>query len=254
MITISARNFCNCLTFNSCTPQIKKTMKELAVIILAGGSGHRMGSELPKQFLSLRDKPILMHTIGRFAQAVPDSRIIVVLPQGHIDYWNTLCTEHGFTIPHQLCSGGTTRYESVKAGLGRIGEVRYVAVHDGVRPLVGKALIRKVIADAKALGTAVPVITPVESLRRVDDRGSHAVNRNDYRIVQTPQVFRADILIEAYERPFRESFTDDASVVEENGGTIYLSEGSYDNIKITTPVDLVTAEALYDAAINAESR
>ncbi len=221
-------------------------MKDIAVIILAGGRGHRMGSELPKQFLPIREKPILMHTVTRFAEALPGCRIVVVLPEGHADYWQNLCREHDFGVTHQLATGGQSRFESVRNGLQLIGDARLVAVHDGVRPLVSNTIIERTIADARALGTSVPVITPVESLREVDDRGSHAVLRENYRIIQTPQVFRREIIIEAYQQPFCEAFTDDASVVEANGGKIYLSEGSVYNLKITNPLDILTAEALYE--------
>lgn len=228
-------------------------MNDTAVIILAGGAGNRMNSSLPKQFLPIAGKPILMHTIERFAETLGEGLIIVVLPQGHMPYWKSLCEEYRFAIPHRLCGGGANRFESVKCGLRLIGDAKYVAVHDGVRPLVSDAIIARTIADAKAFGAAIPVVMAVDSLRVVDETGSRAVNRRNYRIVQTPQVFRTDIITDAYSRPYDEAFTDDASVVEANGGTVALSEGSYYNIKITTPVDIVTAEAMI-ASMQSENR
>ena len=193
-------------------------MNRIAVIIVAGGSGSRMGAEVPKQFLVLDGLPILMHTIRRFAETLADARTIVVLPAAHIGYWRNLCREYAFTTPHEVC--------------------------EGVRPLVGREVILRAVRDAQAYGAVIPVVAPVDSLRRIADGGSNIVDRSAFRIVQTPQVFRTEILRKAYRQPFRDSFTDDASVVEADGGRIYLCEGSYMNIKITTPVDIVTAEAL----------
>lgn len=219
-------------------------MNRIAVIIVAGGSGSRMGAEVPKQFLVLDGLPILMHTIRRFAETLADARTIVVLPAAHIGYWQNLCREYAFTTPHEVCEGGATRFESVRRGLDHAGDAGLVAVHDGVRPLVGREVILRAVRDAQAYGAVIPVVVPVDSLRRIADGGSNIVDRSAFRIVQTPQVFRTEILRKAYRQPFRDSFTDDASVVEADGGRIYLCEGSYMNIKITTPVDIVTAEAL----------
>ena len=198
---------------------MKNATDSIAVIIVAGGSGARMGARLPKQFLPLDGRPVLMHTVQRFADALPQSRIVVVLPSSHIEYWDKLCRRHGFAVPH-------------------------IAVHDGVRPLVSREIIERATEDARTYGAVIPVVRPIDSMRRIDRDGSRIVDRSLYRIVQTPQVFRADILRNAYARPFDERFTDDASVVEAAGQPVYLCEGSYENIKITTPVDMLTAEAL----------
>ena len=209
---------------------MKNATDSIAVIIVAGGSGARMGARLPKQFLPLDGRPVLMHTVQRFADALPQSRIVVVLPSSHIEYWDKLCRRHGFAVPHIVCTGGANRFESVSNGLRHAGEAELIAVHDGVRPLVSREINERATEDAR--------------MRRIDRDGSRIVDRSLYRIVQTPQVFRADILRNAYARPFDERFTDDASVVEAAGQPVYLCEGSYENIKITTPVDMLTAEAL----------
>lgn len=219
-------------------------MTNIAVIIVAGGSGRRMGGSLPKQFMTIGGKPILMHTLQRFADVLPGARLVLVLPASRISYWQELCREYGFGVPHTVCPGGETRFDSVRLGLEQIGKARLVAVHDGVRPLVNGALIERAVADARVFGAVIPVVTPVESMRRIDLEGSHIVDRSQYRIVQTPQVFHAEVIRKAYGQPCRGEFTDDASVVEASGHPVYLCEGDYANLKITTPVDLVTAEAL----------
>ena len=223
---------------------MKNATDSIAVIIVAGGSGARMGARLPKQFLPLDGRPVLMHTVQRFADALPQSRIVVVLPSSHIEYWDKLCRRHGFAVPHIVCTGGANRFESVSNGLRHAGEAELIAVHDGVRPLVSREIIERATEDARTYVGVFPVFRPIDSMRRIDRDGSRIVDRSLYRIVQTPQVFRADILRNAYARPFDERFTDDASVVEAAGQPVYLCEGSYENIKITTPVDMLTAEAL----------
>ena len=219
-------------------------MSSVTVIIVAGGSGSRMRARLPKQFLPIGGRPILMHTVERFAEALNDCRIVVVLPQSHVAYWQDLCREYGFAVRHEICRGGPNRFESVRRGLERIGEAELVAVHDGVRPLVSREIIRRTVEDARTFGAVIPVVPLVDSLREIGTDGSRIVDRNRYRIVQTPQVFRTSVIMEAYGRPYDERFTDDASVVEASGHDIYLCEGAYTNIKITTPVDMITAEAL----------
>ena len=228
-------------------------MIHVAAIILAGGSGLRMGNSLPKQFLKLGDRPILMHTISKFAEAVENCRIIVVLPENHTEYWKDLCNEYGFKIPHITCTGGETRYDSVKNGLQYIENADIVAVHDGVRPFVSHSMIKKAIADARVFGAVIPAVPIVDSLRVVDEYTNKAVDRKNYRIIQSPQVFKTKILTEAYKIPFRETFTDDASVVEANGVKVYLYEGSPNNIKITSPIDMLTGEAILYMQMNAES-
>lgn len=220
-------------------------MNRIAVLIVAGGSGTRMGSEIPKQFLPLNGTPILMHTIRRFAETLTTCRLIVVLPQAHLAYWQELCQIHEFTLPHTLCAGGATRFDSVRQGLSLIGEADLVAIHDGVRPLVTRTVILRTLHAAATYGAVIPVITPVDSLRYVDSMGnSQRVDRAQYRCVQTPQVFQASLLIDAYKQPYLPHFTDDASVVEAAGGRIHLCEGDDTNIKITSPTDIIRAETL----------
>ncbi len=223
-----------------------KNTRKIAVIIVAGGSGRRMGGPLPKQFMSIGGKPILMHTIERFAEVLPGARLVLVLARNRIQYWKELCQEYTFLIPHTVCPGGETRFDSVRQGLEEAGEAELIAVHDGVRPLVNSALIERAIADARTFGAVIPVVTPVDSLREIGEEGNRIVDRTRYRIVQTPQVFHAGVIRSAYSRPCSSDFTDDASVVEAAGEKIYLCEGDYSNIKITTPIDMITAEALLD--------
>lgn len=220
-------------------------MEKIAVIIVAGGSGTRMGAELPKQFLVLDKRPILMNTIDAFASAIPESQIIVALPEVHFDLWKRLCSEHKFATEHTLCGGGVTRFESVKNALDCVVDVDFVAVHDGVRPLVSAELIARAIEMAAQKGSVVPVVKPVCSLRELGALGaSRVVDRDAFREVQTPQIFRAELLKKAYEQPFCEQFTDDASVVEAMGVDVALCDGDYLNIKITNPVDMLVAQAI----------
>ena len=217
-----------------------------AVIIVAGGSGVRMGAALPKQFLPLKGRPILMHTIERFAEALPGCRIILVLPRSRTAYWQTLCEDHGFSVQHLVCEGGETRFDSVHNGLKLVGDADLVAIHDGVRPLVSAGLIRRAVADAEEFGAVVPVVTPTDSLREVGREGSCIVDRSRYRIVQTPQVFDAGLLKAALQSVLTEhaALTDDCSAVERLGKAVYLTDGDEENIKITTPLDLIVAEAI----------
>lgn len=213
-------------------------------LILAGGKGLRMGADLPKQFLLLAGKPVLMHAMEAFHEAEPSTELILVLPLEHQAYWATLCAEHGFGLKHQVATGGAVRFESVQNGLAFIQEESLVAVHDGVRPLVKPALIRKCYETAAIKGAVIPVFELTESIRRIEGDRSYAEDRSRYRSVQTPQTFRSDILKNAYEQSFQDVFTDDASVVEAAGHEIALVEGHRENIKITTPQDLLLAEQL----------
>lgn len=214
-----------------------------AVIIVAGGKGMRMGSDVPKQFLVLDGKPILMHTIERFRSYDPDIQIIVVLPKDQMDYWHGLCLYHKFSVAVDIVEGGAERFHSVRNGLMRVNpEVRLVAVHDGVRPFVSNATISACFDEAEKSGAAIPVTDVFETLRRVPADGpSRTVPRSEYKLVQTPQVFRCDLLDYAYRQPYSPRFTDDASVVEAVGHAIALVPGNRENIKITTPSDLRTA-------------
>jgi len=221
------------------------------VIIVAGGKGLRMGSDVPKQFLPVGGKPVLMHTLETFHSADDELRIILVLPAETQSYWQELCNEHQFSVPHQIATGGETRFHSVGNGLALIPdgeEESVVGVHDGVRPFVSKEVILRCYKVAREQGTAIPVVPVVETLRQVLPEGdSLTVDRNLYRLVQTPQVFRVGILKEAYRQPYLPSFTDDASVVEALGHRIALVDGNRENVKITTPSDLIFAERLCSA-------
>lgn len=216
------------------------------VVIVAGGKGLRMGTDIPKQFLPVAGQPILMRTIRKFHDYDPQMGIIVVLPDHQIPYWNNLCAEYHFDVPYQLALGGETRFHSVKNGLAYVefASDAYVAVHDGVRPFVSVSVINEAFNEAERSGAAVPTIPVVDSIRKIEkDSTNKAENRAAYRLVQTPQVFRADILRKSYEQPYCEAFTDDASVVEHSGHTVSLTEGNRENIKITTMSDLKWAEA-----------
>lgn len=218
-------------------------MRKLYAIIVAGGKGMRMGKDLPKQFLPIDGTPILMHTLQAFYDYDPSMTLIVVLPSDQQAYWSKLCGDYHFTIPHVVVKGGDTRFHSVKNGLSCIKGEGLVAVHDGVRPFVHCDTIDRCFAVALESGAAVPVVEVVDSLRKVEDEESNAVSRREYRIVQTPQVFDISLLKEAYKQPYTVDFTDDASVVEAYGRKISLVEGNRENIKITSPFDLVIAEA-----------
>jgi 2-C-methyl-D-erythritol 4-phosphate cytidylyltransferase len=215
------------------------------VIIVAGGKGERMQLDIPKQFIEIHSTPILMHTISRFFSYNTKMKFIVVLPENQIENWLTLCKKHAFNIRHEIVAGGINRFDSVKNGL-KISPVEgIIAVHDGVRPLVSLETIDRCIAMAQVSGAAIPVSDSIESIRQVlPDGSSKAVNRSEYKMVQTPQAFSAKILHEAYEQAYSAHFTDDASVVEANGNKIFLVEGNKENIKITTPFDLIMAEKL----------
>jgi 2-C-methyl-D-erythritol 4-phosphate cytidylyltransferase len=218
--------------------------KTETVIIVAGGKGERMQTSVPKQFIELKNKPVLMHTISVFLSYNSKINIIVVLPQTQMENWRELCKKHAFTIQHLVVKGGDTRFESVKNGLRYVGNEGLIAVHDGVRPLVSHHTIKTCFEEAERCGTAIPVVDAVESIRQIDDDGSCSVDRSKFKLVQTPQVFKAEILQKAYEQVFTPLFTDDAAVVENYGIKINLVKGNRENIKITTPFDLKIAEAL----------
>ncbi len=213
-------------------------MHENTIIITAGGIGKRMGGAVPKQFLSLDGIPILMRTICCFYAFDSNAQLIVTLPEEWKEYWNTLCTEHHFTIPHLLVSGGKERFHSIQKALS-FATGKFIAVHDGVRPNVSQDAISRCFDSAKKTGSGIPVIEVNESLRQIlPNGGSQSVLRSAFRIVQTPQVFERSILEKAYQLPFHEGITDDASLVEEAGFEVTLVEGNIENIKITTKVDL----------------
>lgn len=214
------------------------------VLIVAGGKGLRMGADIPKQFLPVGGKPVLMRTLEAFYAYNQDMRIILVLPHGQQDYWKRLCGEYRFDIPHSIADGGETRFHSVRNGLALVDEPGLVGVHDGVRPFVSQEVIARCYALAATKLAVVPVVKVVETVRRLTDAGSITVNRDEYRLVQTPQVFDGEVLKQAYSQPYTSAFTDDASVVEAWGVPVTLTEGNRENIKITTPFDLKVAAAL----------
>ena len=241
------------------------------VIIVAGGKGLRMGSDIPKQFLPIGGKPVLMRTLERFRTYSDDLQIILVLPEAQQDYWRQLCEEYHFDVEYQLANGGQTRFHSVQNGLALVPDNAegVVGVHDGVRPFPSIEVIRNCYETAKEKKAVIPVIPVVETVRHLENEGSVTVPRNDYRLVQTPQTFDIQLLKDAYKRaqnqvnlssaereqarpevkaanhqPYNDGFTDDASVVESYGHAITLVEGNRENIKITTPYDMKIAEVL----------
>ena len=215
------------------------------ILIVAGGRGTRMGGPQPKQFLELAGRPVLMHTLEAFDRWDASARLIVVLPEDQIDTWKRLCEAHVFGRIPRVVAGGETRFHSVRNGLDAVTSDGLIAVHDGVRPLVAPSVIAACFAAAADGGAAVPVVPVVESVREVDaDGGSRPVDRTRLRVVQTPQVFRADVLRAAYCLPYDPRFTDDASVVEASGVAVRLVPGNRENIKLTTPMDLLLAEQL----------
>ena len=219
-------------------------MSEKYVIITAGGVGTRMGTSSPKQFLELHDLPVIMHSIKAFTDHSTSIHLILVLPEDYIEEWNNLCSQYNFSAKHQVCTGGDTRFQSVKNGLKLIEGEGLVAIHDAVRPLVTPSLISRCFDDAEHYGNAIPVINPKDSVREVNNNDSKVVDREKLRLVQTPQVFKCSLIQKAYEQAYRPLFTDDASVLESLGVKIHLTEGEQSNIKLTTREDLLIAKAL----------
>jgi 2-C-methyl-D-erythritol 4-phosphate cytidylyltransferase len=218
-------------------------MKKYAIIV-AGGSGSRMNTAVPKQFLTLDGKPVLLHSIEAFISADAGINIILVLPAEQLENWEQIKQESQLNIPHQVCAGGETRFHSVKNGLSMIKEAAVVAVHDGVRPFAGRETIERCFRIAEEKGNAIPAVPLTDSIRISEAGKSRAADRSKFVSVQTPQCFRLEVLQKAYQQEYRESFTDDASVVETAGFEIFLTEGNPENIKITTPSDLAIAEVL----------
>jgi 2-C-methyl-D-erythritol 4-phosphate cytidylyltransferase len=216
------------------------------VIIVAGGKGLRMGTDIPKQFLPIGGKPVLMRTLERFREYSADLQIILVLPKAQQDYWQELCQEYDFRVEYQMTDGGETRFHSVQHGLALIPDDAegVVGVHDGVRPFPSIDVIRNCYETARKKKAVIPVIPIVETVRHLQDETSVTVPRGDYRLVQTPQTFDIQLLKAANRQPYNDGFTDDASVVEAFGFDITLVEGNRENIKITTPYDLKIAEVL----------
>lgn len=215
-------------------------------IIVAGGSGTRMKSDLPKQFLELLGKPILMHTIEAFH--FDDIKIILVLPKTQIEFWKELVIQHQFSVPHEIVEGGEARFHSVKNGLESIkSSTGLVAIHDGVRPLIKQAIISESYTAADRHGNAIVSIGLKDSIRSVSDSENRQEDRSKFRLIQTPQTFQLQLIKSAFEQPFNPIFTDDASVLERAGHKINLIDGDYQNIKITTPEDLTVAQSLLKA-------
>jgi 2-C-methyl-D-erythritol 4-phosphate cytidylyltransferase len=213
------------------------------VIIVAGGSGSRMGSDVPKQFLELNGKPVLMHTISVFYEYDWASELILVLPSAQQGYWSDLCLKYNFNLPHRIVSGGETRFHSVRNGLDIINEEGIVYIHDGVRPLVSHQTIERCSIMAQENGNAIPVLPVNESLRLKENDRTVSVDRALYFSVQTPQTFRSEQIKEAFKQEYDPAFTDDASVAEKAGFAVHVVEGNPENIKITTPTDFIIADA-----------
>lgn len=216
------------------------------IIIVAGGKGLRMGSEIPKQFLPVGGMPVLMRTIRRFRSYSESLNIILVLPESQQEYWKGLCREYGFDERYTIANGGETRFHSVRNGLALIPDdaCGVVGVHDGVRPFPSVEMIGRCFDTARTARAVIPVTPVVETLRKMTAGGSITVPRGEHRLVQTPQTFDITLLKKAYRQEYSDMFTDDASVVESTGVKITLVEGNRENIKITTPFDLNIAEAL----------
>ncbi len=217
---------------------------EHSTIIVAGGSGKRLGGPVPKQFQVVKGRPLLMWTIEAFHRFDPAMPIIVVLPREHFDIWKALCLGHRFFIKHEVVAGGEQRWHSVKAGLDKVEHDGLVAVHDGVRPLVSTELIGRCFVAADEQAAAIPVLPVVPSIRETTAEGSRALDRSRLLAVQTPQCFHADLLRKAFEQPYDSSFTDEATLVERMGVKVALVEGEEKNIKVTTAMDLRVVEAL----------
>lgn len=213
-------------------------------IIVAGGSGSRMGSTIPKQFLELSGKPVLWHTVNAFVSAFSDIRIVLVLPEVHFGYVEPWLHEFNTAANVTLVKGGETRFHSVKNGLQEVKTPSVVFVHDGVRPLISTSLIRSCYETALAKGSAIPVIDMKDSIRQVEGEGNKAVDREQFKIIQTPQTFLSEWLLPAFELPYDPLFTDEATVVERQGHRVHLVPGEEANIKITRPLDLTIASAL----------
>lgn len=216
-------------------------------VIVAGGKGLRMGSDVPKQFIAVNGLPVLMHTILRLHDSCPEAEVILVLPQDHVEMWNQLVEQYKFPLKVSVAYGGETRFHSVKNGLSLVPqhEESLVAIHDGVRPLVSSNVVCRCFTEAEKSGAVIPVVRPVESVRLENSNGESTPFNRDYcYLVQTPQTFRYSVLHKAYNQEFKLQFTDDASVVEAMGHKVTLVEGNRENIKLTTPFDLTIAQAL----------
>lgn len=213
-------------------------------IIVAGGSSVRMETKIPKQFLVVAGKPVLMHTMEGFFHYQNNINLVLVLPANQIKLWKELCKQFSYNRSYKVVEGGPTRYHSVQNGLRAITSSGLVAVHDGVRPVMTDELLNNCFVEAAKTGNAVPCVPIPESVRKITSGGNTKVDRSQYVLIQTPQVFDKDLLETAFSQPYNESFTDEASMIEELGHQVHLIRGDPQNIKITTGKDLLIAEAL----------
>jgi len=216
-------------------------MKKTAIIV-AGGTGQRMGTVLPKQFLAIEGKSILLHTIGQFVTAFDDINFIIVLPADYIHEGENLIVASGLSQSFQFVAGGDTRFQSVKNGLAQADPASIVFVHDAVRCLLTPSLIQRCYEQAVEKGSAIPAVSSTDTIRITEGTKHHVVDRSTVMMIQTPQTFNATMLKKAFEQPYQSSFTDEANVLEASGKEVYLIEGEYENIKITRPLDLAIAE------------
>lgn len=216
-------------------------MKKTAIIV-AGGTGQRMGTVVPKQFLEIEGKSILLHTIDQFVAAFSDINFIIVLPSGYIEEGQKIIASSGLSQEFQFVAGGDTRFQSVKNGLAEVDQDAVVFVHDAVRCLLTPALIQRCFQQAVEKGSAIPAVSSTDTIRLIDGASHHVVNRENVMMIQTPQTFIAALLIKAFEQVYKPSFTDEANVVESAGTPVFLVDGEFENIKITRPLDLAIAE------------
>ncbi len=215
--------------------------KKIAIIV-AGGTGQRMGSVVPKQFLEIQGKAILLHTIDQFTAAFSDIELVIVLPQGYIQEGQNLLAQNGYNKNVQFVAGGETRFQSVKNGLAKVSNDAIVFVHDAVRCLLTPALIQRCYQQAVEKGSAIPAVSATDTVRLIQGTGHVLLDRENVMLIQTPQTFQSALLLEAFKQDYIPEFTDEANVVEANGKAVYLVDGEFENIKITRPLDLAIAE------------
>lgn len=223
-------------------------MKKFAVIV-AGGNGQRMGATIPKQFLLLKEKPLLWYTLDTFLNTFVDLEIILVLPEDHFTRGAELVNLFKDSKRIQIVKGGETRFHSVQNGLQRVSDNSIVFVHDGVRCLVSRELIIRCYEQAMVKGSAIPAVSATDSIRIADKEKSMVAERNNVRIIQTPQTFKSELILPSFKQQFNPNFTDEATVVEANGNMIFLIEGDHHNIKITRPIDLFLAEKILEGLL-----
>ncbi|MFY8167017.1 MAG: 2-C-methyl-D-erythritol 4-phosphate cytidylyltransferase [Sediminibacterium sp.] len=214
--------------------------KKIAIIV-AGGTGQRMGSVVPKQFLEIENKTILLHTIDQFVAAFSDVELVIVLPATYIEEGKILLQNSNITNKVTFISGGDTRFQSVKNGLTQVQESAIVFVHDAVRCLLTPALIQRCYQQAVEKGSAIPAVSSTDTVRLLEGGSHHVIDRENVMQIQTPQTFQSEILLKAFEQNYQPSFTDEANVVEASGTPVYLVDGEFENIKITRPLDLAIA-------------